>query len=517
MSEFVQTERLSKSIFFNRLKVGVEVFVLDVPRKKLPPNADYSKHGQLATIVRVPVYPSTWLTAKLAETSQLVKVRTSQVAFTEKAPAPTEKDLQEALARARNKAARASQQSRKHASESGKRKRRGKKGEAQSTQGSPTQSSPTANSTAPDPGTPLSQTLQQQQQHASVAAAAAAAQYGMLNPDALAAMVGTGQYPMSGGPAPQLMPYGFPYNISQLSQFPFMAGMPGLPGMVSRPGWRPSASHPHGGAEDMTTSKSSRRADDPSASSSAANDVRLEYCGSVVLPTLINHRLSWPFLSPIAQENLEKFETARQLQMAYNDNSLVNFNVLHERLQSGYYHDAMDVVRDLRRLFSHCYSRFAGDSNFVELVIELEIVLDDCLTRMPKVPSRGDVMSAQQAAMQVQLEQMQQMQQQQLQQQLQHQQQQQDEDTQQALSRHQLLQQYQANPLQQFGPMHGFSHAQPQGSDATHHHQSQDQQAHEQPQHSPYRNLPQRSHTYGGISELEVAQQLSSMSAHQDH
>lgn len=39
----------------------------------------------------------------------------------------------------------------------------------------------------------------------------------------------------------------------------------------------------------------------------------------------------------------------------------------------------------MRRLFGHCYARFATDSRFVELVIELEIVLDEYLGRMPQV------------------------------------------------------------------------------------------------------------------------------------
>lgn len=40
---------------------------------------------------------------------------------------------------------------------------------------------------------------------------------------------------------------------------------------------------------------------------------------------------------------------------------------------------------ELRRLFGQCYARFAPDQMFVDLVIELEIVLDDYLNRMPKV------------------------------------------------------------------------------------------------------------------------------------
>ena len=45
----------------------------------------------------------------------------------------------------------------------------------------------------------------------------------------------------------------------------------------------------------------------------------------------------------------EAYATARQLQMAYNDNSLVNFNIFHHRLSTGYYTDSMDFVRCVER------------------------------------------------------------------------------------------------------------------------------------------------------------------------
>lgn len=68
---------------------------------------------------------STWLTARILGTDDLVKVRTSQIALTKDAPAPSGADLVDALEKARIKAAQASQSSRK-CSETTRRRRRRK-------------------------------------------------------------------------------------------------------------------------------------------------------------------------------------------------------------------------------------------------------------------------------------------------------------------------------------------------------------------------------------------------------
>ena len=57
MNGFVQTERLSKSIFFNRLRPGMKVYVLDKARKDIPADADLTKVGRIGTIIKVPEYP----------------------------------------------------------------------------------------------------------------------------------------------------------------------------------------------------------------------------------------------------------------------------------------------------------------------------------------------------------------------------------------------------------------------------------------------------------------------------
>lgn len=57
------------------------------------------------------------------------------------------------------------------------------------------------------------------------------------------------------------------------------------------------------------------------------------------------HRFASRDRSHLLFHDQEAYGTARQLQMAYNDNSLVNFNIFHHRLSTGYYTDSMDFVR----------------------------------------------------------------------------------------------------------------------------------------------------------------------------
>lgn len=70
----VQTDRLRKSLFFNSLKKGDEILIMNHPTLK-------SKSGFpiAATVTQVPVFPSTWLSARILEDGSLIKVRTSQI------------------------------------------------------------------------------------------------------------------------------------------------------------------------------------------------------------------------------------------------------------------------------------------------------------------------------------------------------------------------------------------------------------------------------------------------------
>lgn len=105
MGAFVQTERLSRSMFFNQLQEGMEVVLLNQPRKSLPPNDDPLNYGELAVISKVPVYPSTWLTAIIKDTGEITKARTSRIALPQGAPAPSNETLLTAIEEARRKTA----------------------------------------------------------------------------------------------------------------------------------------------------------------------------------------------------------------------------------------------------------------------------------------------------------------------------------------------------------------------------------------------------------------------------
>ena len=217
----------------------------------------------------------------------------------------------------------------------------------------------------------------------------------------------------------------------------------------------------------------------------------LAFCRDRILSVLIGHRLAWPFISPIAAEHLvrccpiltllhplphppllhspthvcitpcpttlplplplplqEKFETARQLQQAYNTGALLSFNMIHHKFQAGVYPTAVHLIQDIREcvpsfdniaraararvcasmsvcnllvvlvlivvvsgcalrsgvhvhvcmcacvyvcmcaicsLFQGCCRMFQADHSFMELVLELEIVLDRCLEGAPPV------------------------------------------------------------------------------------------------------------------------------------
>ena len=94
---YVQTERLSRSMFFNQLREGMEIVLLDCARKDLPSGDDPEQHGERAVIVKVPVYPSTWLTARKNASGKMVKVRTSKIAMPRDAPQLSEETVFTAL------------------------------------------------------------------------------------------------------------------------------------------------------------------------------------------------------------------------------------------------------------------------------------------------------------------------------------------------------------------------------------------------------------------------------------
>ena len=74
-------DRIEKSLYFNQLSVGAQV--------KIVANYKCGHHdvtssspglrGCVATVVKVPIYPSTWVALELETTGEVVKVRTSQM------------------------------------------------------------------------------------------------------------------------------------------------------------------------------------------------------------------------------------------------------------------------------------------------------------------------------------------------------------------------------------------------------------------------------------------------------
>lgn len=99
----MQTERLSRSMFFNQLSEGMEIVLLNCPRKDLPAGEDPERHGERGIIVKVPVYPSTWLTARKVASDKVVKVRTSKIALPRDAPPPSEDSVFSAIEEARRR------------------------------------------------------------------------------------------------------------------------------------------------------------------------------------------------------------------------------------------------------------------------------------------------------------------------------------------------------------------------------------------------------------------------------
>eukprot|EP00730_Choanoeca_flexa_P014163 TRINITY_DN6092_c0_g1_i2.p1 TRINITY_DN6092_c0_g1~~TRINITY_DN6092_c0_g1_i2.p1 ORF type:complete len:762 (+),score=152.02 TRINITY_DN6092_c0_g1_i2:145-2430(+) len=72
----VQTDRLRKSLLFNNLGPGQKVLVLS--HKKYKPRTGFPIHATV--ICQPPAFPCTWLTVKVDEDGETLKVRTSQIA-----------------------------------------------------------------------------------------------------------------------------------------------------------------------------------------------------------------------------------------------------------------------------------------------------------------------------------------------------------------------------------------------------------------------------------------------------
>eukprot|EP01147_Barroeca_monosierra_P004782 gene4782-6851_t len=349
MGEFVQTERLSRSIFFHRLTYGMEIYVLDRPRKEYRPGTDFQSIGKAAVIEKVPNYP------RILGTDDLVKVRTSQIALTKDAPAPSGADLVDALEKARIKAAQASQSSRK-CSETTRRRRRRKSKKNSATDnaeaGSKQVQQKTPTKPHPQNSVPHGQPLSCFDPSYSPIIES---HMPILNPQM---MMSCPTYNFSRQLQP--VPHLYQTSVSTLIQPPWQISSNEL---VYQQQMSTSSHHRHTIPHD-----------------SAA----LVFCRDLIMPTLLQHRLSWPFIDPIAPEHLDRFETARQLQFAFSQNALVSFNQLHSRIQSGAYPNAATFVQDIRELFRSCYVNFGYDQSFLELVVELEIVLDHCLNCAPQ-------------------------------------------------------------------------------------------------------------------------------------
>jgi hypothetical protein len=90
-------------MFFNQLSEGMEIVLLNCARKDLPAGEDPERHGERGVIIKVPVYPSTWLTARKIASDKPVKVRTSKIALPRDAPPPSEDSVFSAIEEARKR------------------------------------------------------------------------------------------------------------------------------------------------------------------------------------------------------------------------------------------------------------------------------------------------------------------------------------------------------------------------------------------------------------------------------
>lgn len=75
------SDRLEKSMYFNSMQIGDTIRVVKNTKcgHHDVTNKNPGLEGQVARIMSVPIYPSTWLAVELVDTGKVVKIRTSQM------------------------------------------------------------------------------------------------------------------------------------------------------------------------------------------------------------------------------------------------------------------------------------------------------------------------------------------------------------------------------------------------------------------------------------------------------